>query len=180
MFNPYYIFLIPMLWLAGGQHQEIAQGAQSLDLGCKSYYHKTLKKTVYTQVEIEAQFDGGPGSWQRFLTKNLRIPQALIDSDDIQSYIGLQFIVDEDGQIINPGIQHKSDTASFTPLEKEAVRFAKLMPIWKPAFARERRWLQKENSLFFFASSVQNKIKADSTSIYSFTASSIAFNKDFG
>jgi hypothetical protein len=44
----------------------------------------------------------------------------------------MKFIVDTDGQIINPGIQGKNDTTNLNSLERATLQFIKKMPRWVP------------------------------------------------
>ncbi|OQP62544.1 hypothetical protein A3860_28040 [Niastella vici] len=101
-------------------------------LECPFYYSKLLKKNVYTKVEIEPEFPGGEAAYQRFLNKNLLITED--PNDDVTSLPipKMNFIVDTDGQIINPCIDSKYDTTQFNCLEKAAWRLIKKMPRWQP------------------------------------------------
>jgi hypothetical protein len=45
----------------------------------------------------------------------------------------MKFIVDTDGQIINPCIQDKNNIAQLNSLEKAALVLIKKMPKWIPA-----------------------------------------------
>lgn len=138
----YLLLFISLSWLSCDQTGTTAITGRVLKEpapGCTFYYDKMLKKNVYTKVEIEAHYGGGPAAYQRFLNKNLQIPQEQIDNDDLQSHVSMKFIVDTNGQIINPGIKDKSDTTNFTPLEKEAVRILRLMPKWEPAICQGKK-----------------------------------------
>jgi len=44
----------------------------------------------------------------------------------------IKFIVDTDGQIINPCIQGKNDSTQLNSLEKAALELIKKMPKWVP------------------------------------------------
>lgn len=134
------LLLISLSWLSCDQTGITAITDNPLEASapdCDHYYDQSLKKNIYTKVEIEADYAGGPAAYQRFLNKHLRYPN--VDNDDPNSWqtsVRLEFIVDTDGQIKKPGIQNKSGSASFTPFEKEAVRVLKLMPKWTPAICQ--------------------------------------------
>jgi protein TonB len=122
------------------QPQETIQIAKPLELPaapCSFYYHKVLKKNIYTKVEIEAEYGEGTAAYQRFLNKNLRYPNVdNVDPNEWQTRVDMEFIVDTDGLIKYPGIHNKIDTSAFTPFEKEAVRVLKLMSKWAPALCQ--------------------------------------------
>ncbi len=48
---------------------------------------------IWTKVEIEAQYKGGPAAWRRYLEKTIRIPPAP-DEGSGQYTIIVTFIVD--------------------------------------------------------------------------------------
>lgn len=104
---------------------------------CAYYYDSTLKKNVFTKVEIEPEFPGGMVGYQRFLNKNLKITGEMIDSDQVKSpYPVMQFIVDTDGQIKNIRINNKQRSEEMNLAEKETFRLVKLMPNWTPGFCQ--------------------------------------------
>jgi len=101
---------------------------------CPYYYSKLLKKNVYTKVDIEPEFPGGAAAFQRFLNRNLRMPQETIDADETNwsDMSNMKFVVDTDGQILNPIVHDKKDTTQLNAFEKEVLRIIKLMPKWNP------------------------------------------------
>ena len=104
-----------------------------------SLLQSTAQKDVYTTTEIEPEFPGGPAAYQRFLNRHLRIPQEMIDNEEIpnlSSMSKMKFIVDTDGQIINPVVHDKTDTSQLNSFEKEVLRLIKLMPRWTPAVCK--------------------------------------------
>ena len=105
---------------------------------CKSYYNSSLKKTVYTEVEVEPEFAGGTAAYARYLNKHMKYPQEMIDNEELQSSVTMTFIVDENGQIINPCIT-KKDTADYTLFDKEFIKLMKSMPKWKPAICQGKK-----------------------------------------
>jgi len=120
------ILLFTLCWMADNARPGPTQ------IPCSYYYNKTLKKNVYTQVEIVPEFPGGEAAYQRFLNRNLRYPNDMFAADTWQSSVVFTFIVDTDGQIKHPTFRGNQDTINFTPLEKEVNRTIKLMPQWVP------------------------------------------------
>lgn len=55
---------------------------------------------VWRNVEIEAEYPGGAAAWQRFLNRNLRVPEEAIEND-VQGTAVVQFVVDVDGSVSN-------------------------------------------------------------------------------
>ena len=105
---------------------------------CSCYYSKELKKYVYTKVEIAPAFPDGEAAYQRFLNRNLRVPQETIDAGEYNwsAMSNMKFIVDTDGQIINPVVHDKKDTTQLNAFEKEVLRIIRLMPKWKPGICQ--------------------------------------------
>jgi periplasmic protein TonB len=88
---------------------------------------------TFTKVEIESEYPGGASAWQRYLNKNLRYPEAAIESE-IQGTVVVQFIVDKAGQV--------SDVEAISgpkELRDEAVRVIKKSGTWTPAVQNGRQ-----------------------------------------
>lgn len=134
-----FILLIPVFWMADSGPKVNIDDKATDNRACKSYYDNKLKKQVYTQTEVEAQYGGGSASCQRFINKNMRYPQEQIDEDNLQSNVTVKFIVDIDGQILNVIANDKADTTLNTPFEKEMIRIYKLMPNWEPATCQGKK-----------------------------------------
>jgi len=87
---------------------------------------------IFRKVEIESEFEGGSGAWQRFLSKNFRVPDAP-EGDSSTATVKVQFIVDKEGMV--------SDVKALdgaAPLQKEAIRVIRLSKKWKPAIQNGR------------------------------------------
>jgi len=82
---------------------------------------------IYTRVEIESEFEGGPAAWIRFLTKNFRVPDAP-DGESGAITIRVQFIVDKEGNVSDVKALNGPES-----LQKEAIRVIRLSKKWKPA-----------------------------------------------
>ncbi|MEP6627872.1 MAG: N-acetylmuramoyl-L-alanine amidase, partial [Ginsengibacter sp.] len=88
----------------------------------------TIPDKVFTKVENEASFPGGPQAWQKFIVKEI---QASIDSftnADFGTCL-LKFIVNSDGTVSN--IQ--ATTMNGTHLAKISIAAIKNGPKWIPA-----------------------------------------------
>jgi protein TonB len=89
-------------------------------------------------VDIEPEFPGGEAAYQRFLNRNMRIPQEIIDTQEqepLRSPI-MKFVVDTDGQIKNITINDKERAENMDAMEKENLRLIKLMPKWTPGICQ--------------------------------------------
>ena len=92
---------------------------------------------VFTKVEKEAKFPGGPEAWRRYLERNLNANAAQEDGAPVGNYtVKVQFIVDKTGAISNV-------TAIETPkacpsCAAEAVKIIKKGPKWDPAVQNGR------------------------------------------
>jgi periplasmic protein TonB len=85
---------------------------------------------IFEKVEIEAQFEGGPGAWSRYLQKNLNSNTPADNGAPPGSYsVIVQFIVDKQGNIS----EVKSLTNHGYGMEEEAIRAIKKGPRWIPA-----------------------------------------------
>lgn len=116
------------------QHTVTPQPEKATD--CPYYFNKELKKKVYTKVEIEAEYAGGAAAFQRFLNRNLRASNELVanivDDGISVSSVKMNFIVDEEGRMLNISVGGKTDTSTMNGIEKEVFRLEKLMGKWKP------------------------------------------------
>ncbi len=92
---------------------------------------------VFTKVEKEAKFPGGPDGWRRFLERNLNANVAADDGAPIGNYsVKVQFIVDKQGNISNvQAIEKPKGCPSCGP---EAEKVIKRGPKWEPAVQNGR------------------------------------------
>jgi protein TonB len=74
--------------------------------------------------ESGPDFPGGPTAWSKFLSKNLKRPNA----DDVQGRVIINFIIEKDGRLTNLKIVRKL----FPAFDAEALRVMKLSPRWIP------------------------------------------------
>ena len=55
---------------------------------------------IRMKVEIESEYPGGRKAWERFLIRNLRVPQVALDNG-IEGTVVVQFVVDREGNVTN-------------------------------------------------------------------------------
>jgi protein TonB len=80
-------------------------------------------ETVYTSVEVSAEFPGGIKKFYDFVGRNFRTPE-----DSPGGKIFVQFIVEKDGSLTDLKIMRGIDSDS----DKEALRVLRSSPKWKP------------------------------------------------
>lgn len=88
---------------------------------------KPEPEKIFEAVEQQAQFPGGNGALNSWLSKNLRYPE-LAQQNNIEGRVIVQFVVEKDGSISHPVIARGVDKE----LDKEAIRVVKRMPKWQP------------------------------------------------
>ena len=92
---------------------------------------------VFTKVEKEAKFAGGPDGWRKYLERNLDANVAANDGAPTGNYtVKVQFIVDKTGAISNvKAIEVPKTCPSCGP---EAVKVIAKGPKWEPAVQNGR------------------------------------------
>lgn len=90
--------------------------------------------TIFTSVQIMAEFPGGPDAWRRYLEKSLVYPDAAVETGK-QGKVRVQFVVDREGNISE--IKALDDLGDG--LAEEAVRVIRRGPKWKPAEQNGRK-----------------------------------------
>ncbi|MBK7098962.1 MAG: energy transducer TonB [Sphingobacteriales bacterium] len=90
---------------------------------------------IFTKVEIDASYPGGPSAWRTFLERNLK-PEVGVDNGAAWSVytVIVQFIVDKEGNMIDV----KRLSINGHGMEQEAVRVIKNSGKWKPAIQNGR------------------------------------------
>ncbi|MBK7097769.1 MAG: TonB family protein [Sphingobacteriales bacterium] len=90
---------------------------------------------IFTKVEIDASYPGGPGAWRTFLERNLRADVATDNGASPGTYtVIVQFVVDKEGNVSDI----KPLTSVGFGMEQEAVRVLKKSGRWKPAIQNGR------------------------------------------
>lgn len=82
---------------------------------------------VYSEVEQPAEFPGGVAALMRWLSANIRYPEAA-QQNEVQGRVIVKFIVEKDGSISQAEILRSIDK----DLDKEALRVVYKMPKWQP------------------------------------------------
>lgn len=85
------------------------------------------ENTVYYVVDNMPEFSGGMKALMGFIDNNIQYP-AEARKKGMQGRVVVQFIVDEDGCIIEPNIVRSVEPS----LDEEALRIIKMLPTWKP------------------------------------------------
>jgi protein TonB len=88
---------------------------------------KEKEADIFIPIQKESEYPGGIPAWQRYLTRNLRIPQVAIDNG-ISGTVVVQFVVDKDGNVSNVVALSGPEE-----LRDEAVRVIKKSGKWTPA-----------------------------------------------
>ena len=82
---------------------------------------------VFVAVEQPAEFPGGMAALMKWLSNNIRYPEAA-QQNDIQGRVVVKFVVEKDGSIGAATIVKGVDK----DLDREALRVVKKMPKWQP------------------------------------------------
>lgn len=88
---------------------------------------KPKEEQIFVAVEQPASFPGGPAAMNKFLSNNIRYPEAA-QQNDIQGRVIVKFVVEKDGSIAQVSIAKGVDK----DLDREAIRVVKKMPKWQP------------------------------------------------
>lgn len=88
---------------------------------------------IFAVVEEMPSFPGGDAKLLEFLYQEIRYPSIALESR-IQGLVVVQFIIDEQGRIINPAITRGIGGGC----DEEALRVVQSMPKWKPGKQRGR------------------------------------------
>jgi len=86
-----------------------------------------VEEKIFTAVEQNPEFPGGPAEMYKYLAKNIRYPGAASRAN-IQGRVFLQFVVNTDGSITDVEVVKGVGFGC----DEEAVRVVKSMPKWKP------------------------------------------------
>lgn len=89
------------------------------------------EETIFEVVEQMPEYPGGMPAMMEFISKNIKYPAAAQQAK-IQGRVTIQFIVNTEGNIINPRVLRSADPL----LDAEAIRLTTIMPKWKPGMQR--------------------------------------------
>ena len=88
---------------------------------------KPKEEQIFVAVEQPAEFPGGQAALKKWLSNNMRYPEAA-QQNDIQGRVVVNFVVEKDGSIGHVKIAKGVDK----DLDREAIRVVKKMPKWQP------------------------------------------------
>ncbi len=87
---------------------------------------KPKEEEVFVAVEQQAEFPGGMQALMKWLSNNIRYPEAA-QQNDVQGRVIVKFIVEKDGSVSQAQIVKGVDK----DLDKEALRVVNKMPKWQ-------------------------------------------------
>ena len=85
------------------------------------------EEEIFVAVEQPAEFPGGQAALMKWLSQNIRYPEAA-QQNDIQGRVIVKFVVEKDGSISQVTVARGVDK----DLDREALRVVKKMPKWQP------------------------------------------------
>jgi TonB family protein len=91
----------------------------------------SVPATVFKIVEKMPEYPGGMDDLIKFLSQNVRYPEAA-KKENIQGMVVVQFIIDKDGTIRDPHVVQGIGGGA----NEEALRVVKMMPKWKPGLQK--------------------------------------------
>lgn len=98
------------------------------DNSCEYYFDNKIKERVYTKADTMASYPNGDMAFLLTFFQNFKYPEQ----DIFQGRIVFEFIVNDEGVIIQKGIKGKTYN-QYTEAEKEALKSVNLLPRWIPA-----------------------------------------------
>ncbi len=96
---------------------------------------KEDENTVFTKVEVEAQFPGGEGKWNQYVQREVERHIDELTEDGQAGTCEVQFIVDKEGNVSNV----EALSMKGTVLAQVAVNAIKKGPKWTPAIQNGRQ-----------------------------------------
>ena len=87
---------------------------------------KPKEEEVFVAVEQQAEFPGGMAALMKWLSNNIRYPEAA-QQNDVQGRVIVKFVVEKDGSVSQAQIVKGVDK----DLDKEALRVVNKMPKWQ-------------------------------------------------
>lgn len=88
---------------------------------------KPKEEQIFVAVEQPAEFKGGTAALMKWLSNNVRYPEAA-QQNGVQGRVIVKFVVEKDGSIGSPTILKGVDK----DLDAEALRVVHRMPKWQP------------------------------------------------
>ena len=87
---------------------------------------KPKEEEIFQAVEQQAEFPGGTQALMKWLSNNIRYPEAA-QQNDVQGRVIVKFVVEKDGSVSQAQILKGVDK----DLDKEALRVVNKMPKWQ-------------------------------------------------
>lgn len=87
---------------------------------------KPKEEEIFVAVEQQAEFPGGQAALMKWLSNNIRYPEAA-QQNDVQGRVIVKFVVEKDGSVSQAQIVKGVDK----DLDKEALRVVNKMPKWQ-------------------------------------------------
>lgn len=84
------------------------------------------EEEIFVAVEQQAEFPGGMAALMKWLSNNIRYPEAA-QQNDVQGRVVVKFVVEKDGSVSQAQIVKGVDK----DLDKEALRVVNKMPKWQ-------------------------------------------------
>ena len=94
---------------------------------------KGEEEEVFFIVEHMPEFPGGDLELRKFIAANIKYPEEA-KAKKIQGKVFVQFIIDKNGDVVNPKIARGIDPI----LDNEAIRVIQSLPKWKPGEQSKR------------------------------------------
>ncbi len=92
-------------------------------------FSQATDSTEWRTVEVQPEFPGGMGAFYKFVADELTYPNAAIEQS-MKGRVFVQFIVDDDGSIIDDSV--KTVRGEYELLNREAERIMRSCPDWIP------------------------------------------------
>ena len=96
------------------------------------------ENNLFINVDTSAQFPGGLNACLKFLSENIKYPEAC-KKEGIQGRVITQFTVDKDGSIKDVKVVR----GVHPSLDEEAIRVIESMPKWEPGSVKDKPVAQK-------------------------------------
>jgi protein TonB len=125
------LFILILLISCGPLSAQNTGSVTDANYACSTEVDSVDGLPVYTIVKQMPEFKGGEEARIKFLTDNIRYPEAYTDSI-MRTLVYVTFVIDTRGNVTNICILNRADPESFTPFEKESMRVVSLMPAWVP------------------------------------------------
>ncbi len=94
-------------------------------------------KAVYELPDVEQppQYPGGQEALIKFLSENIRYPEAA-KNESAEGMVAVVFVVDKNGAVTDVDVIQTKQSNWRQDFEEEAIRVVKSMPNWEPAISK--------------------------------------------